>query len=195
MKKPKFFLIPPLILALCVILCAVALAASDTPEIVASGECGADGDNVTWTLDGDGTLTISGTGDMKNYDVWVSNYSAPWYAHRNNIYRVIINDGITCIGSAAFQYCSNLVDVNIPESVSSIHDHAFYHCTSLTKISIPGSVYNLADSAFLYCTSLVDVTICDGVGVIGRNAFDDCEKLEVSILLARAHLITVPVCE
>ena len=76
-----------------------------------SGRCGA---NLTWMLDDDGTLTISGTGDM--YDYY---YDSPFYKN-SSIKSVIIENGITSIGTTAFMQCDSLESVTIPDSVTSI---------------------------------------------------------------------------
>ena len=109
---------------------ATALAA----DIVDSGTCGAEGDgsNLTWTLNSEGVLTISGTGAMKEYDP----YKAPWYDSRSRVKSAVIADGVTSIGDYAFRDCYNLASVSIPDSVTSIGDFAFNDCTSLTGISV-----------------------------------------------------------
>ena len=82
-------------------------------QAATSGECG---DNLTWTLDDEGTLTISGTGDMTDW----SYSSVPWYSSRSSIKNVIIGNSVTSIGSSAFDSCSSLKSVVIPDSVTSI---------------------------------------------------------------------------
>ena len=79
-----------------------------------SGKCG---DNLWWTLGDDGTLTISGTGNMIDYTD--DNY-APWFRWSPEITSVIINEGVTSIGNYAFSNCSGLTSVTIPDSVTSI---------------------------------------------------------------------------
>ena len=91
-----------------------------------SGTCG---DNLTWSLDTEtGVLTISGSGDMDDYN----SYSAPWDLQDNYITSVIIENGVTSIGYNAFKDCINLTSVTIPDSVTSIDDYAFSGCSSLT---------------------------------------------------------------
>lgn len=77
-------------------------------DVVASGTCGDQGDNLTWTLDSVGTLTISGSGDMQNYESYgnSSNLWAPWQPYRDEIQCVVIEDGVTSIGSYAFDTCA-----------------------------------------------------------------------------------------
>ena len=101
-----------------------------TLEEIASGTCGANGDNLTWVLYDNGKLTISGTGAMAGY----SSGSAPWYSNRSSIKSIVIEDGVTGIGSYAFYYCTSLTSVTIPDSVTSIGSGAFYYCTSLTDV-------------------------------------------------------------
>ena len=91
-------------------------------ETVASGTCGAEGDNLTWTLDSDGVLTISGTGAMKDYP---NEIGAPWAGFPNDLTKVVIEEGITTIGASAFMYCGNLTEVVIPGTVTSIGSTAF----------------------------------------------------------------------
>ena len=131
-------------------------------------------DNLTWTLDADGTLTISGTGAMKNYD-YDSNQS-PVYKN-SNVKKVVIEDGVTSIGESAFFYCSSLTSITIPDSVTSIGDYAFFNCSSLTSITIPDSVTSIGESAFYGCSSLTSITIPDGVTSIGNTAFSYCSSL------------------
>ena len=103
------------------------------------------GDNLTWSLDEEGALTISGTGAM--YDFTLSN-PAPWYDCRKEIKELIIENGVTTIGSYAFYGCTGLTSVAIPESVISIGAYAFGECGSLKNIEVPESVERIDGSAW-----------------------------------------------
>ena len=118
-------------------------AASDE---IASGTCGANGDNLTWTFDSaTGTLTISGTGAMENYDDDDSYYCK---AYGSQITHVKIEAGVTSIGNYAFYNCSNLVSVSISNSVTNIGEGAFHRCSSLASFAIPESVKIIGGAAF-----------------------------------------------
>ena len=114
-----------------------------------SGKCG---ENLTWSFDSSsGTLTISGTGEMNNYDLNVSSTgsSAPWIDDfSNQIEQVIIEDGVISIGNWAFYPCENLIFLTIPNSITSIGAYAFTGCISLASITIPESVTSIGASAF-----------------------------------------------
>ena len=142
--------------------------------IVAIGTCGDNGDNLTWTLDSEGTLTISGTGSMANYD---TSAATPWYSSRTTIQSILIEDGVTSIGAVAFCGCSNLMIIAIPDSVTSIGESAFMFCTSLGSITIPEGVTSIGKYAFEYCSSLTSVTIPDGVTTIETMTFNGCSSL------------------
>ena len=131
-------------------------------------------DNLTWTLDADGTLTISGAGAMKNYNS--SGNQSP-VRKNSNVKKVVIEDGVTSIGSYAFASCNNLTSITISNSVTSIGERAFAYCSSLTSITIPDSVTSIGDFAFVSCTSLTSITIPDSVTSIGNLAFSSCWKL------------------
>ena len=138
------------LLCLCMLLTLLpvnALAA----ETVSSGSCGS---NLTWELDSDGTLTISGTGEM-NY------YNTPWESNRSEIKKVILKNGVTSIGDYAFRDCSNMTSVTIPKGVKSIGSRAFYNCSRLTSVTIPDSVTSIGSYAFGACNNLKEVHITD----------------------------------
>ena len=134
------------------------------------GSCG---DNVSWVLPLDGTLTISGTGAMEDYDI----DNAPWYSFRSQVKSVVIEDGVTRIGISAFKNCDVLTDVTIPNGVSSIGEYAFSDCSSLTSVTIPNSVTSIGYWAFSDCDSLTSVTIPGSVTKIGGSVFYDCDAL------------------
>ena len=159
------------VLMIATLLPATALAA----DIADSGTCGAEGNgsNLTWTLDSDGVLTISGSGDM--YDYRPSD--APWYGIRSLVKSAVIADGVTSIGESAFYDCTSLTSVTIPGSVTRIGVGAFTSCTSLTSVTIPDSVTSIGEWAFESCTSLTSVTIPDSVTLIDNYAFESCTSL------------------
>ncbi len=141
-----------------------------------SGTCGAEGDNLTWTLDTDtGVLTIEGSGEMAYYD----ETPAPWYDYGEIITKVIFPDGLTSIGMFAFNGCSGLTDVSLPESLLSIGGAAFASCTALTEIAFPGRVWTIGDFAFRDCTALLSVSIPTNVMYIGSFAFGYVQDDEV----------------
>ena len=123
----------------------------EAAEVGDSGTCG---DNLTWVLDNKGTLTISGTGAMTNYE----DECSPWYCDRS-IYSIIIDDGVTSIGPVAFYGCENLTSVTIPNSVTSIGDYAFCCCDSLSTVAIPNSVTSIGSNAFSFCDSLTGIWV------------------------------------
>ena len=137
-----------------------------------NGSCG---DNLTWKFtSSDGTLTISGTGNMTNF---VDYRYVPWGSLRNEIKKVVIGDGVTNIGKYAFYECTNLTSVEMPNSVTSIEAAAFDGCKSLTSIKIPNSVTSIGDWAFYNCKALTSVEIPNSVTSIGNVAFLSCKGL------------------
>jgi hypothetical protein len=90
------------------------------------------GENVTGTIQ-DGVLTISGTGDMYDFDVIMTPY---WDLY--DISTVEIKDGVTSVGDAAFFNCSSLTSVTVPASVTSIGEGTFCSCEKLTDVYFAG---------------------------------------------------------
>ena len=140
-------------------------------NVIASGTCGADGDNLTWVLTKDGTLTISGSGAMRDF---YTHYIWPNLL----VTTVILDFGVTSIGRSAFRNCSNLTSVTIPEGVMSIGSGAFDGCSSLTSVTIPEGVMSIGSGAFDGCSSLTSVTIPKSVTKIEGGTFHGCTKLE-----------------
>ena len=148
-------------------------ADESAPEIVDSGTCG---DDLTWTLDDAGTLTISGTGVMRNYSNSSDNRSL--FYDNDSIISVVIEDGVTYIGEYAFYDCDALTNITLPDSLVSIGDRAFYDCDALTSISLSDSVTSIGEYAFSYCYALTSITLPDSLVSIGDRAFYDCAALD-----------------
>ena len=116
------------------------------PMAASADESGTCGENLTWTYnETTHTLTISGSGEMYNYS-W--NNLGPWNSFRQDILSLLIEEGVTSIGSDAFYGCSGLISVTIPSSVKRIETHAFAGCGGLTSVTIPNSVTSIGEAAF-----------------------------------------------
>ena len=158
-------------------------------EAASSGTCG---DNLTWVLDDNGTLTISGEGEMTNY---TSNTDVPWAGISSDIKTVIINNDVISIGDYAFYCCDNITSVTFGDSITKIGYNAFYNCTNLISISIPDSVKTIGSAAFYNCTNLISISIPDTVNTIGRWAFfvtgyyNDVNNWDGSVLYIGNHLV------
>ena len=146
---------------------SITASAADTAT---SGKCG---ENVSWSLDSNGVLTISGTGEMRSYSVGYSPFSG-----NDSIKSVVIKNGVTSIGEWVFQPCKNLKSITIPDSVTSIGRYAFCGCKSLESITIPDSVTSIGSGAFSYCSSLESVNIPSSVTSIGVLVFYGCTSLK-----------------
>lgn len=150
-------------------------APEDAPLHVQSGASGTWGSNITWSLDSDGTLTISGTGKMED----ANNYAnLPWNDCRDDIKAVVVSSGVTHIGNRAFTKCTNLTSVILPDGVKSMGEFAFSGCTSLTGISIPYGVTSLPYGLFMDCTGLESVDIPNSVEDMGQCTFQRCSSLK-----------------
>ncbi len=168
-------------LAFCLIFSLLPMGAM--ADEAKSGTCG---ENLTWVLK-DGTLTISGTGKMYDYDDSDYKTAAPWVRDKSIIKSVVIENGVTSIGSEAFYTTDgyDITKVTIPSSVESIGGSAFARCTALTEISIANGVKSIGGSAFSSCRKLVSITLPDSVEKLGNYAFYGCEKL-TSVALSRS---------
>ncbi len=179
---------------------------------IASGTCG---DNLTWILDSDGVLTVSGNGALDTY----------LFFSDQRIKKVFIEEGITEIGHGAFNYCHNLLQITvdddnmtyssadgvlfnkdqstliacpggksgsyiIPQGVTTIEEEAFVGCRELTSIFIPEGVTSIKDYAFGWCHGLTTITFPKSLRVLGDGVCDSCLRLStVSILNG---LTTIP---
>ena len=183
MKKQSGLLRRLVALALTLCMLAALTAEIFAADIVASGYCGGEGDgtNLTWTLDSEGVLTISGTGRMKDYAMMDSGFesqsTAPWYNYRNQIKQLILSPNITSIGDYAFYAFTGLTGIlTIPNGVTSIGWAAFKDCAGFTgSLTIPDSITSIGGAAFNSCSGFDgSLTIPYSVTSIGNFAFNDC---------------------
>ena len=149
---------------------------------VAGGQCG---DDLTWTLDSSGTLTISGTGPMYGYSL----HKNPWCdsALRNSgistrVKNVEISSGVTTLGAYALSACDSMVSVSLPETLLAVGESCFFSSTALHNISIPNSVRSIGDCAFSGCNGLTRVTLGSSLKGIGGQAFKECSSLSSIVI-------------
>ena len=179
------------------LLCGMHISALpvEAASVVDSGKCG---NNLTWTLDSEGTLTISGSGKMDDYSVfWGAGESGasycesdvPWnqYSRSDLLLRKVLNDqikkvslpdGITRIGANAFNVLHLVRGIGIPSSVESIGKSAFSDCSELENVTIPLGVKEIEEYAFESCDALTSIIIPPSVRSIGKGAFRDCLNLK-----------------
>ena len=171
-------------ISLFLVLCMVMSLITALPITVSAASSGTCGENATWTYE-NGTLTISGTGDMWDWD-----YYEPWFSISDSIKTVIIQTGVTSIGGRAFFDCGSLTSVTIPNSVTSIGKFAFDYCSSLTSInvdadnqyfiSLDGNLYNKNRTKLIqYAIGKKDTSflVPNSVTSIGDYAFYNCDSL------------------
>lgn len=164
------------------------LSVSGTADIIASGECGAYGDNLMYKLNSDGVLTISGQGEMAD---WFTN-TVPWKDYKNSgkITRVIIHEGVTSVSTKAFVSCESLEYAFIPSSMKDID--GFTACSSLKSINLPEGLETIGIQAFCDCDSLKTVTIPSSVNSIGFGAFEWCDSLtEIKVKSNNAYFTDI----
>ena len=119
-----------------------------TNEETASGSCG---EALTWSLNSAGDLTVSGTGDMADFTAT----GAPWAEYQDQVKLVIVGQGVTSIGSSAFQDCKNLKTVSLPGSLTALGKAAFLRCGELTNVKLPASLKSVGEDCFTGCEKLV----------------------------------------
>ena len=174
-----------LLLAAVMLLSALPLGLVDTAEAAAasSGQCG---DDIRWTLDASGTLTISGTGAMYNYDYIGGSNPAPWCVDglRSRVRTVVVKKGITELGYDVFAECSELQKVTLPGGLKEIGDAACSQMESLSSVTLDKGITRLSPYMFNMCYALTSVTVPEGVTDIGSCAFRYCESLQTMHLPA-----------
>ena len=140
-----------LALILALVMCLSLLPAGAlADDVIAEGT----DKDISWSLDTNGTLTVSGTGSIQ-YE-----YStAPWKPYAADIKALVVGEGITMIGKKAFDHLENLETISLPSGFMRIYDSAFSSCTSLKSIVIPEGVKSIGNSAFSSCTSLKSIVI------------------------------------
>lgn len=203
-KKVNILLIASVIAVFALLFSALGVTALAAEN---SGSCG---ENLTWTFSA-GTLTVSGSGDMQNYN---EVESAPWKDFSQKINTVILSKDITSIGSFAFFNCTAIKAISIPDKVQNIYEKAFYNCTSLRlvdisdnltfigksafyncekieAISLPDSLETISEKAFYLCRNITSIVVPQNVKVIGRQAFAYCENL-IRVEINTKNITSIP---
>lgn len=146
------------------------------------GKCGK---NLVWALSYDGDLTITGTGDMYDYEY----QTAPWYKDRSYLAHITINEGATSIGNFAFDYCEKVESVKIPSTVKKIGNRAFYNCKLLAGLTLPSGLSSMGEFAFYGCKKLTSVKIPSSLKEIPFYSFAYCDML--SEVTLHSSLVTI----
>lgn len=127
-----------------------------------SGSCGS---SISWSIDDTKTLTISGKGNMTNYDYG----DAPWYHHANVINKIIVEDGVNSIGEMAFYELANIESITLPSTLKTLGEGCFWGCANLEKITIPEGVTKLPSMCLYECTNLTTIELPISLRSIGAG--------------------------
>lgn len=174
-RKPRSSRI--LAMLLCLVLVLGMLPMTVFAADPTTGTCG---ENLTWSVDTEtGTLTISGTGEMDDYDVGYYENAAPWSESGVQITKLVVEEGVTSIGVNAFAFCGAMTEATLPSTLERIGDSAFAYCVNMTTINVPAGT-QLSNSAFNNCTALQDE---DGFviinGILYEFFYDSENPIEV----------------
>ena len=155
-------------------------------------DCGKKPGTVTATLsrNNDGgetyTMTIRGTGPMKNYD-FLSCRDMPWRDAILKITRLIVDDGVTSLGDCVLHGfdgghdARNLMEVTLPEGLTYLGNYAFFGAAKLKSITLPSTLTTIGLGAFDECAGLTDITIPSDVKTIKEGAFGGTGLTSVTI--------------
>ncbi len=133
-------------------------------ETVDSGECS---ETISWELNEFGTLYISGTGCIPDWEY----LQTPWKDYFNTATAVIIDEGITEIGNYSFAQFATLRSAKIPAGITRIGNNAFSACDALSVVRLPGTVKELGTNAFAHCSKLREIIIPASISIIPEKAF------------------------
>ena len=157
-----------------------------------SGDC-------TVTLE-NGVMTVSGTGAMADYHWGNTSPTVPWWDSHEQVSSIVVEEGVTKVGSYsfnsfseativtlpnslttignfAFTHCSRLTSVTMPNSLTTMEEHAFAYCDGLTSITLPNSLMSLELAVFAYCIGLTTITLPNTLATIGNGSFLGCTGL------------------
>lgn len=125
-------------------------------------------------LDEFGTLTIEGTGKIKDYAIAKS----PWYKVVSKLVDVNFSDEITSVGKYLFYGAENINSIFLPDTVTQIHEGAFSGCKNLVEFYMPFEIEEIGANAFEHCEKLEAVTLSEKINKISENTFKDCYSLK-----------------
>lgn len=125
-------------------------------NIIAEGECGVD---TFWRLNDKGVITLYGNGSTYYY----TGKGMPWYAHKSQITKIVVEEGIVSVGASSFYEFTNVTEIVLPEGLRAIGQYAFYGCSSVKTLNVPASVYYVGNYAFrkLGETGNIDIIFAD----------------------------------
>ncbi|MCM1498966.1 MAG: leucine-rich repeat domain-containing protein [Clostridium sp.] len=133
-----------------------------------------------WVLDGEGQLTISGTGSMGENTEEGNYWETPY--DKDFVKSIKIKEGVSNIASHAFSGCYFLTKAELADSVTVIGDSAFYACEDMESINIPKKVTAIGEYAFCGCGNLTDVVLPDTLEEMGCGIFENCTGLENMVI-------------
>lgn len=142
----------------------VALSLGD----LSYAESGGTINGLSWRISDEGILEIAGEGKIPAFP------RGAWLEHADKIQKIVIHNGVTAIGSSAFDGCSNVTSISLPESITAIEGWAFKDCSSMTELNIPDEVKSIDIWAFQQCRSLQEITFPDNLTYVGNDAFWGC---------------------
>lgn len=167
----------PYFLLTAILVCLLTGSAA-AAETVASGSC-YKSSSLTWTLDDEGTLTISGKGVLTG-PAFPEDF--PWYDYVDSIKTVVVSPGVTAIGKFGLRYLSAVTEVVLPDTVTALGASAFGECTQLATIHLPSNLTSIGNSAFFMCEQLQVLDLPANLTEIRQGAFQYCMQLrEISV--------------
>lgn len=142
------------------------------------GTCGTDGneDAVKWNVDNNGTLTVTGTGAIRNYDEHYM--TMPWLVAQLYINKIVIGEGITSVGDFTFEGAWNVTDISFPSTLESIGENAFMHNANVKTLVLPDALQTIGQSAFEDCASIDSIHFGNSLKEIQRRAFYSCHSIK-----------------
>ena len=156
-----------------------------------AGNNGSIGENLKWAFTDDGTLTISGTGEMEHAD---GNSGYAWGTDNNTLDRslikkVVVEEGVTSLGEYIFWDCLSLTEVNLPNSLTTLRKECFKHCTALKSITLPDNISMIDESAFEECNALETVIFPKSLKEVSTKAFYNCNLKKVDLSQTQVETI------